>query len=95
MIEESDIEKLAVLARLDLALEEKQSLKTDLGKILDYVSELKRAPVSDVSAAENSLVKNVMREDGSAHETGLYTEKILQAAPETANGFIKVKKILG
>ena len=88
MIEERDIEKLAVLARLDLTTEERQNLKTDLDKILDYVSELKLAPVVDVPATENALVKNVMREDGSAHETGLYTEKILQAAPETENNFI-------
>lgn len=37
---------------------------------------------------------NVMREDGEPHESGLYTEKLLSAAPQREGQYIKVKKIL-
>ena len=39
-------------------------------------------------------VLNVMREDVNPHESGLYTEKILEQAPTREGNYIKVKKIL-
>lgn len=37
---------------------------------------------------------NVMREDTEPHESGIYTEKLLSAAPQREGQYIKVKKIL-
>jgi Asp-tRNA(Asn)/Glu-tRNA(Gln) amidotransferase C subunit len=35
-----------------------------------------------------------MRGDEEFHESGIYTEKILEQAPAKEGGYIKVKKIL-
>jgi hypothetical protein len=35
-----------------------------------------------------------MREDGEPHESGIYTQKILEQAPAREKDYIKVKKIL-
>ncbi len=88
----SDVEKLAELARLELASEEKEVILKDLQAILGYVDQISKAPMSEIKK-EHSL-RNVMREDENPHAAGIYTEKILAAAPETKDGFIKVQKIL-
>jgi aspartyl/glutamyl-tRNA(Asn/Gln) amidotransferase C subunit len=86
------------LARIKLSDEEKETLKTDIGSILGYVSEIQKVS-SEVENTKDSPLKktalcNVMREDEDPHESGLYTEKILENAPEREDDYIKVKKIL-
>ena len=44
--------------------------------------------------AEVGKLRNVMREDENPYEKGLYTEKLLEEAPEREENFVKVKKIL-
>ena len=39
-------------------------------------------------------VRNVMREDGPAHETGAYSEALLKEAPAREGDAVRVKKIL-
>ena len=92
MIEIKDIEKLASLARIALAQEEKQQLSRDLESILGYVSELKSAPMSDL-LPEEAYVKNVMRADLDPYRPEEYTAEILAEAPDRADNYFKVKKI--
>lgn len=106
-IEKKDVEKLAALARITIPENEIEKVRADMEVILAYVSQINEA--NDLVAAgsvhgtsfdlppkqqHNFGVKNVMREDGQPHETGIYTEKILASAPNTEKGYIKVKKIL-
>jgi len=35
-----------------------------------------------------------MREDAMPHETGIYTKKLIEEAPDKADDFIKVQSIL-
>jgi Asp-tRNA(Asn)/Glu-tRNA(Gln) amidotransferase C subunit len=44
---------------------------------------------------EQHPILNVMREDGRAHESGKYTEDLLNAAPDREGDYVKVKQILG
>ncbi len=104
-MEIKDIEKLAKLSRLELTPLEKETFARDLENILEYVDQI-REVVTDSSSlleqgsggqneiAEISNVYNVLREDDSPNESGLYTDKILKEAPENQDGFIKVKKVL-
>ena len=107
MIETKEIENLAELSRLELSAKEKASLQKDLGGILDYISELKKVtggglPESQGEAgADTALVRNVMRADDNAHESGIFTEDLLKVYPDMAgraprveNGYVVVKKIL-
>jgi len=92
MIEIKDIEKLAGLARIAIPDNEKQKLQKDLESILGYVSELKNAPILE-GEAEESYVKNVMREDIEHYDSGQFTEEILSEAPDRVEDYFKVKPI--
>ncbi len=95
MLERKDIDNLAVLARLDLSDAEKDKLQKDMESILGYISELQKAPaVEESHKSSDYSLKNVMREDGEAYESGVNTEAILAEAPKVKNGYFAVKKIL-
>ena len=95
-ISDKEIEKLGNLARIKLSDEEKKGLKTDIESILGYVSEIQEVSSDlnrDMSFDKDQLI-NVMREDENPHESGLYTEKILNEVPQREGDYVKVKKIL-
>ncbi|VAW19187.1 hypothetical protein MNBD_BACTEROID05-1045 [hydrothermal vent metagenome] len=93
MIEKKDVEKLAELSRIDISEKEKDMLIKDLDAILEYVSE-----VHEVAAGggepEAGKLRNVMREDENPHKSGEFTKEIMESAPNTKDGYLKVKKIL-
>jgi aspartyl-tRNA(Asn)/glutamyl-tRNA(Gln) amidotransferase subunit C len=93
MIEKKDIENLAKLSRMELSDKEASSLTKDIESILDYVGQLKGVSVDlkDKKAGEN---RNVLREDENPHESEEFAKDILKEAPNTEDGYIKVKNIL-
>lgn len=86
------VENLAKLSRIELTESEKGKIASDLGAILDYVSELKKAPVGEIKIDESHI--NVMREDEEPHISSLFTEKILDRAPKKKDGYVVVKQIM-
>lgn len=96
MITREEIENLAALARIELGDEEKMTLQKDVGAILEYVSQIKEVftNANGAGAKSGGAPANVMREDGNPHESGLYTEQLLSAAPQREGNYIRVKKIL-
>jgi aspartyl-tRNA(Asn)/glutamyl-tRNA(Gln) amidotransferase subunit C len=90
-----EVLKLAKLARLDISDEEADKLSHEFGAILGYVSEIKNAKVSPLeSDTQGETLRNVMREDTNPHESGIYTDAILNEAPNREGNYIAVKKIL-
>jgi len=92
-----DVHKLALLARIEMSLEEKQEFLENMESILGYVDIIKKATIDDLGAdieREIGEIRNVMREDENPHESGLYTEILMAEAPDTQDGFLKVKQIL-
>jgi aspartyl-tRNA(Asn)/glutamyl-tRNA(Gln) amidotransferase subunit C len=97
MITRKDIEKLATLSRLKLSDEEMTRMEGEMGSILAYVDTLKSATAGAAGGGvvpTMSVNKNVLREDANAHEGGLYTKKLVEAAPKHQGDFVQVKKIL-
>ncbi len=96
MVTIQEIEKLATLARIELSGEEKEKLRTDAESILKYVSQIQKisADGGDEKDSLSGVPVNVMREDANPHESGLFTETLLSAAPKREGQYIKVKKIL-
>ena len=92
VIKIEEIEKLAELARISLTEDEKAGLQKDIDGVLLYVGQIKnlKAEMADVSP----VTENVMRTDEVLNASGEYTEKLINAAPKSENGFVKVKKIL-
>jgi aspartyl-tRNA(Asn)/glutamyl-tRNA(Gln) amidotransferase subunit C len=93
-MDKKEIEHLAQLARIGLTDEEKENLLKDAEEILAFVDTVQEVEV-DMRAEERlGTPHNVMRDDGEPHESGIYTEKLLKAAPAREGNYIKVKKIL-
>lgn len=93
MITKADIEKLAKLSRLKLTESEKEKYLKDMESILAYVGQINAAPIKNLKP-EAGAVRNVMREDDSSHESGIFTDALLKLAPRSESGRVKVKKIL-
>lgn len=91
MVHKEDIERLAGLAKLSVKEEEKEELTAQMSDIVDFVSQ-----VQEISADAESLVehKNIMREDGEAHQGGLYTKDLLSTATTAKGNTIVVSKII-
>ena len=94
-----EIKKLADLARIDMSEEEMKEIAKDFDSILAYVGQVQEVSSRTVLEEESKkpedyFLHNVMREDVVTNKKGEYTEKILKDAPDTQDGFLKVKQIL-
>jgi aspartyl-tRNA(Asn)/glutamyl-tRNA(Gln) amidotransferase subunit C len=91
-----DVKKLANLARLELTDSEVEKLRGEIDSILAYIDTIQKVTLPDGIAASPHLdLKNVMRDDGTPHESGQYTKDLVDQFPDSENGYLKVKKILG
>lgn len=91
-MEIKDIEKLGELAKIDIKPEEAERFKRDFDSILGYINQIESVDVSDVNPVFTQ--KNITRTDDGEEMSGSHTDRLMQQAPETQDGFIKVKKIL-
>jgi aspartyl-tRNA(Asn)/glutamyl-tRNA(Gln) amidotransferase subunit C len=87
-----DIKALADLARLELSEAEMAALEKEIPDILKFVEQI-QSVATDAKPASPEL-RNVMRSDENPHETGEYTERLLQAAPKSESGRIVVKQVV-
>lgn len=98
MITKEDVLRLAALARLDIPDAQLEKMRSDIDAILAYVGSINEASAKLDGTAEgvtdSHIVKNAMRADEGAHESGRYTDALLAAAPASEKGYVKVKKIL-
>src|SRR3989338_7411183 len=88
-----DIAALAKLARLEVSGEELKKLEKEIPDILKFVETIQSANV-EVHPSTGSGLHNVMRADEEAHESGIYTEDLLKAAPARAGNRIAVKHVI-
>jgi len=93
MLKLEEIEKLAKLARLEIPAEEKETLRKEVGEILEYLGQIQKLSPKE-PPKEAGLVRNVFRDDREPHPSGEFTEALLANAPDKEDGYIKVKKIL-
>lgn len=94
-MERKDIEHLAKLSRIAVTDEEADALAKDITSILGYISEIEEITGNKEEEKKVGALFNVMREDTNPHEPGIYTEDLLNLAPERDGRYVKVKKILG
>ena len=94
MISKEEVQHIAKLARLGITKKEEEKFARELSKILDYIEKLKEVDISGIEPTTHSiLVENVMRKDES-RKSKVESGKLLELAPETKNGYLKVKSIL-
>ncbi|MBI5787125.1 MAG: Asp-tRNA(Asn)/Glu-tRNA(Gln) amidotransferase subunit GatC [Candidatus Niyogibacteria bacterium] len=93
MIEPKDVKKMAGLARIELKPKEEKKLAKDLESILGYIDKLKEVGVDGVGRAEHVFALNDFRKDEPSKEA-VAPMSLIESAPETERGFVKVKKVL-
>jgi aspartyl-tRNA(Asn)/glutamyl-tRNA(Gln) amidotransferase subunit C len=87
-----EVAHVALLARLGLDDDEKRRIGAELDLILEHISALQRADISDVpETAQVGNLVNVWREDVPAES--LSQEQALANAPDTDGEYFKVGAI--
>lgn len=93
MISKKEVEHIALLARLHLSEQDKETFAVQLSQIIDHAGKVSEIDSSKVKPTSHAIEqRNVWREDEI--RTCLSKEKALANAPEKENGAFKVPKIV-
>ena len=93
MISKEEVEHIAGLARLELTEEEIKKMQKDLSEILDYFNVLKKAPKPRESVKAVGDLRATRKDEVRQKDSDL-AEKLVAAAPDKKDDYIKVKTIL-
>jgi len=96
-INQSDIEKVAQLAHLELSEEELKTFGAQITEIVNYVEQLNELDTTNVEPAIGGLTPEGERTETSrADEAGgsLGQKLALEEAPDPASGHFRVPKVL-
>jgi len=92
MKESVDIKELAKLARIAITDEEISRFEKEIPGILSFVEAIQEA--GGTAGKVDEKHRNIMREDEHPHESGAYSDALLDAAPEVVDGRIKVRRVV-
>lgn len=93
MISKEEVKKIANLARLDLTNNEIVKMQKDMSVILDYFDLLKKAPKPKKGGSPSSAGNSALREDIEKSQKREVVEKLVAAAPDKKDDYIKVKTV--
>lgn len=92
-IDETEVRKVAKLARLDLSDTEVRQFSSELSSILSYIEKLDELDTDGVEPLAHCLaIHNVFRDDVVKESLG--SEAALSNAPQRYEDYFKVPKIL-
>jgi len=93
IIDKETVEKVAHLARLELAEDEKEAMIKDMSKILDFMAKLNEMDTSGIeplvymTGEVNNLREDVVKQD-------ITTEEALKNAPKHTDDYFLVAKVI-
>ncbi len=91
---QKDVLKLASLAKLHLSDDEVERFQKEIEAILGYVAQLQKVPLANEEPTyQVTGLKNVMRPD-EVYDYGASSQLLLENAPASEKGHIKVRRIL-
>lgn len=96
-ITETDIEKIALLAHLEITAEEKRAFTPQIAEIVAYIEKLNELDTQNVEPATGGLTVEGEATDSSRDDVArpsLGQELALDQAPDPASGHFRVPKIL-
>jgi aspartyl-tRNA(Asn)/glutamyl-tRNA(Gln) amidotransferase subunit C len=96
-ITESDIEKIAQLAHLEITDEERRAFTPQIAEIVAYVEQLNELDTSSVEPATGGLTPEGEQTDSSRDDSvrpSLGQRLALDQAPDPASGHFRVPKVL-
>jgi aspartyl-tRNA(Asn)/glutamyl-tRNA(Gln) amidotransferase subunit C len=89
-----EVDKIAELARLKLAAEERESFREQLSSILEYVGKLAEVETAGVEPMSHSIpVSNVLRDDEAVACEPEIRSGVIAAFPESEDNLLKVKAV--
>jgi aspartyl-tRNA(Asn)/glutamyl-tRNA(Gln) amidotransferase subunit C len=97
-----DVERVAELANLDLAVEEKPRMQRDLNAILEYIAQLNELNIAGIEPmAQVSELSDTVQDTGDgaglradALRPSLDRAQVMEEAPETDGAFFKTPKVI-
>ena len=92
-VDNNEVDKIAQLAKLQFTDKDKESIKNDLNKMLDFVNQLKEVDTENVEPLIYMLDEDpVLREDEvKGHTT---QQKALKNAPHKDSDYFKVPTVV-
>ena len=97
-ITESDIEKIAQLAHLEITEDERRMFAPQIAEIVAYVEQLNEVDTSAIEPALGGLTPEGERTESSRDDViqpSLGQKLALDQAPDAASGHFRVPKVLG
>jgi aspartyl-tRNA(Asn)/glutamyl-tRNA(Gln) amidotransferase subunit C len=97
-ISEADIEKIAQLAHLEITAEERRVFAPQIAEIVTYVEQLNEIDTGAIEPALGGLTPEGEQTEASRPDEAqpsLGQELALDQAPDPANGYFRVPKVLG
>ena len=95
MLTKEEILHIATLARIGLTEKDVEKYQHDLSNILDYFKKLEEVDTTDVEPIGHITgMQNSLRADKHEDFGAIGKEQIMQNAPETKDGYFKVKSVL-
>lgn len=92
-ISEAEINKIALLSRLEVPADKMDTLAKELNDILTYVAELNSLELDDVEPMAHAVpLQNVFRED--VVRPSLDHDLALSNAPEEEDGYFRVPRVV-
>lgn len=93
-IDDNTIDKLAKLSSLEIDESKRESLKNELGDIINFVENLNEIDVSHIDATFTTVEGGTpLREDISSQDLEM-SKHILSHAPKSEDGYFIVPKII-
>jgi aspartyl-tRNA(Asn)/glutamyl-tRNA(Gln) amidotransferase subunit C len=91
-----DVQRIASLAQLELTSDELAAMQKDLSAILGYIDQLSELDTSSVEAMTRLSEAGQHGDSFRADEpvSSLARDSALQAAPQAAEGFFRVPKVI-
>lgn len=95
MISKQDVRHIAHLARIELTPEEEEKFTDELSAIFGFVEELNQVDTEGIEPMTGgTLLESVMRKDQELQEdTNRKSQELLEEAPETRGGYVRVKAV--
>jgi aspartyl-tRNA(Asn)/glutamyl-tRNA(Gln) amidotransferase subunit C len=92
-ISAEEINKIALLSRLEIHEDQVEAVGKQLNDILSYMDLISQVDITDVEPTAHAVsMRNVWRED--VPKPSLANDKALQNAPEPEDGYFKVPKVI-
>jgi aspartyl-tRNA(Asn)/glutamyl-tRNA(Gln) amidotransferase subunit C len=92
-IDNTSVNHIAHLARLEFSLEEKSAIQEELNQIIDFVDQLNQIDTNNVAPLiYMSAEKNIFRHDDVFHP--ISQQEALLNAPKKDSDYFKVSKVI-